>query len=144
MKRLALLLALTVPTAALAHELVRDGDVGALLHIEPDDDPAVAKPNPTWFEVNQRGGKAVTTTNCACVLSVYAGSYRAGAKALSTPALKTADRRLGASVTFPKEGAYTLVLTGKAKAGATFRPFTLQFVVRAGGEGGGGEEHSGH
>jgi hypothetical protein len=145
MKRTVLTLLMLALTPALAHDLVRDGDVGALLHIEPDDNPIVGKANPTWFEVNQRGGRAVTTTNCDCVLNVYAGSVKPGAKPVATLPVKTSGRRLGASVTFPNDGAYTLVLSGKARAGATFRPFSLAFVVRAGGAGTAPDtDHGGH
>ncbi len=131
MKRLLTLLALTLGPAALAHEMVHDGSVGGMLHIEPDDNPLVGTANPTWFELTLRGGAPLTTGTCACTLSVYAGTYKPGAKALSTPPLKLDRGREVAAVTFPKVGAYTLVLTGKPKSGTAFAPFTLQWVVRA-------------
>lgn len=133
---------LLTPTPALAHELVRSGNVGALLHIEPDDEPVVGTANRTWFETNQRGGKPINLTNCTCALSVYQGSVRPGAKPVSSPRLRTEKNKLTADLVFPQEGAYTLVLTGTPKPGATFNPFRLEWVVRADHHGGhDGQEH---
>ena len=128
---LALTLTLALATPALAHEMAHDGAVGGLLHIEPDDDPVVGKPNPTWFELTLRGGAALAPGTCTCTLNVYAGSYKPGAKAISSPPLKLDRGRELAAVTFPKAGGYTLVLSGKPKSGSAFAPFTLQWVVRA-------------
>ncbi|ADV68233.1 hypothetical protein [Deinococcus maricopensis] len=124
-------LALTLGSAAFAHELVRDGQVGGLIHIEPDDAPVVGK-NKVWFELTQRGGRAITAANCTCTLSVYAGSVKAGVKPLSTVKLSASGARLGATVTLPRDGAYTLLVTGTARAGATFGTFKLPFVTRTG------------
>ncbi len=129
--RLPLLMLVLFGTGG-AHEIVRDGDVGALLHIEPDDVPVLGRANRTWFETNLRGGRPVTLANCTCVLRVYAGSVREGAKPVATPRLRTVQNKLTADLTFPAEGAYTLVLTGAPRTGATFRSFRLEWVVRAG------------
>ena len=130
-------LALTA-SSALAHEIARDGNVGGLLHIEPDDAPVVGKPNAFYFEVNQKGGKAILLAQCSCSLQVYAGSARTGTQPLSTPKLAQATGELTASLNFPRPGAYTLVLAGQAKAGATFGKFSLSWVIRADVAGTGG------
>ncbi|GGJ31828.1 hypothetical protein [Deinococcus roseus] len=130
MKKILMLLLLGL-TPALAHEVEKDGNVGALIHIEPDDAPVVGN-NTTWFEVNQKGGIPITLKNCICTLKVYAGSYKAGVKAQSTPKLSTDKNHLKATVNLPVSGAYTLVLSGKPRAGSDFNAFTLQWVVRAG------------
>ncbi|GGR08800.1 hypothetical protein [Deinococcus ruber] len=123
---------------ALAHELARDGNVGALMHIEPDDAPAVGKPNGVYFELNQKGGRPIALSQCSCTLSVYAGSAKAGVKPLLTPKLVQAKNELTSTLTFTKPGAYTLVLAGSPKPGATFSTFKLVWTVRAdvGGSGG--------
>jgi hypothetical protein len=38
----------------------------------------------------------------------------------------------GAEIVFPKPGAYDLVLSGSAKDGANFKPFTLTYTVNVG------------
>ncbi|GEM47851.1 hypothetical protein [Deinococcus cellulosilyticus] len=142
MKKWLLLLLLGF-TPVLAHDIEKDGNVGALIHIEPDDAPVVGS-NVTWFEVNQKGGIPITLKNCLCTLKVYAGAYKEGAKAQSNPKLLTDKNHLKATIKFPASGAYTLVLSGKPQAGAEFNAFTLQWVVRAEGTGGSedGHDHS--
>ncbi|WP_034342995.1 hypothetical protein [Deinococcus misasensis] len=131
MKKLLLSLLVMGVAPVLAHEIEKDGNVGALIHIEPDDAPVVGN-NTTWFEVNQKGGIPITLKNCTCNLQVFAGSYKAGVKAQSSPKLVMDGKHLKATVKLPKNGAYTLVLSGIPKAGATFNKFTLQWVVRTG------------
>lgn len=126
-----LLALLLVSAPALAHDLVRDGNVGALLHLEPDDAPAARAPTRAWFEVNGRGAQAITLANCVCTLNVYAGRAQAGAVSTSLPRLTTEKNRLRADLIFPVVGAYTLVLTGQPRSGASFAPFRLEWVVRA-------------
>lgn len=115
----------------LAHELARDGNVAALMHTDPDDAPLVGKPTAVFFELNQRGGRAIPLAQCACTLNVYAGSVRAGAKPLTRGVLRQGKGQLLSSVTFPVVGAYTMVLQGKPKSGTPFPPFKLNWVVRA-------------
>jgi hypothetical protein len=95
----------------------------------------VGKPNAFYFEVNQKGGKAVLLSQCSCTLSVYAGSVRTGAKPLSVPKLTPAKGEYTGKISFPVAGAYTLVLAGAPKAGASFDKFKLTWVVRADGSG---------
>ena len=137
-RTLLLSLLLSTTTGALAHEIARDGNVGGLLHIEPDDAPVVGQPNAFYFEVNQKGGRAVLMAQCGCTLKVYAGSLRPGAKPLSAPVLSQAKGELTGQLNFPTPGAYTLVLAGTPKAGATFAAFKLTWVVRADVSGAGG------
>ncbi len=141
LRTLPLLAALGLP-AALAHEIARDGNVGGLIHIEPDDAPLVSTPNPASFEVNQRGGRAILLSQCACRLSIYAGVLRPGARPSSTPKLSQGKGKLNTTLTFPAAGAYTLVLQGRPRAGARFPPFTLKWTVRADvTDSGGGHAH---
>lgn len=115
----------------LAHELARDGNVGALMHTDPDDAPLVAKPTAVFFELNQRGGNAIPLAQCACTLNVYAGSVRAGVRPVTRGVLRQGKGQLLSSVTLPVVGSYTMVLQGKPKSGTLFPPFELSWVVRA-------------
>lgn len=131
MKKHLLTLLLFVPVA-LAHEVEKDGDVGGLIHIEPTDNPVVGN-NVARFEINQKGGIPINMQNCTCVLNIYAGAYKAGAKPQSTVKLLTDKKHLKGTLHLPEAGPYTLVLTGKPRAGATFKAFTLQWAIRTGG-----------
>jgi hypothetical protein len=121
-----------------AHELKANSQVGALMHIQPDDSPQAGKAAVTWFGLVKRGGESVPLANCDCRLSIYNGKQAKG-KVLFVPTLREGkieepvgtNTRLVADVTFPKAGEYTMVLSGKPKAGGHFDPFKLQWVVRA-------------
>ena len=125
-------------SSVLAHELARDGNVAALMHTDPDDAPLIGKPTAVFFELNQRGGRAIALADCACSLNIYAGSLRATSRPLSQGVLRQGRGQLLSSVTFPTAGAYTMVLQGKPRTGATFPPFKLTWTVRADTAGTGG------
>ncbi|WP_424950857.1 hypothetical protein [Deinococcus sp.] len=131
------LLALTA-SSALAHELARDGNVGALMHTDPDDAPLIGKPTAVFFELNQKGGKPIVLSQCACTLNVYPGGSTASRAPLSHGTLRQGQGQLLSSVVFPTAGAYTMVLAGQPKPGATFPAFKLSWVVRADVAGSGG------
>lgn len=119
---LCLLALCALPTAS-AHDLARDGAVGGLLHLQPDDEPVAGQPSALFVDLRALGGGAVTLAQCGCTLKVT------GAEGSQSVPLKDASGHLNASLTFPKPGPYTLILTGTLNA----RPFTLRWVVRAEG-----------
>ena len=129
-RTLLALLALT-SSSTLAHELARDGNVAALMHTDPDDAPLIGKPTAVFFELNQKGGRAIPLAQCACTLNVYTGSQRAGAKPVTRGVLRQGKGEVLSSVTFPAAGAYTMVLQGKPRTGTAFPPFKLSWTVRA-------------
>ncbi|MBC7882801.1 MAG: hypothetical protein H7Y37_16035, partial [Anaerolineae bacterium] len=107
-----------------AHELKANSQVGALMHIQPDDSPQAGKAVVTWFGLVKRGGESVPLAKCDCHLAIYSGKQAKGT-ALIIPILREGkieepvgtNTRLVADVTFPKAGEYTMVLSGKPKAG---------------------------
>jgi len=128
---------LSTLASSTAHELVRskDGQVAALVHIEPDDNPGVGL-STVWFELTQKGGKAIALSSCACTLKLYQGAYKAGMKALQASKLYVGKEGEGkgnpnGAVNFPTVGAYTLRIEGKPKAGSSFAPFVIQLATRA-------------
>jgi hypothetical protein len=119
--------------AAYSHELAADKEVGALMHIEPSDDPKVGVSSKVWFDLVKKGGQKISLAKCDCVLSLYKSTARTP---LAQPTLldSTAEEDksvLSAQVTFPERGAYRLVLSGKPKEEKIFAPFTLRWTVRA-------------
>ncbi|BAY62888.1 hypothetical protein NIES22_29640 [Calothrix brevissima NIES-22] len=129
-----LLLAVNYPSSTSAHTVKIAADVGATLHIEPNDNPQAGKPAQAWFTLTRKGGKAIALKDCNCQLAVYAQPHTAGEPPLLEPSLQaiTADKYQGtpgAEITFPKPGAYQLVLKGKPIAGGNFSPFELKFDV---------------
>ncbi|MBM0741193.1 hypothetical protein JOY44_06095 [Phormidium sp. CLA17] len=124
----------------LAHKVETSavGDVAATFHIEPSHNPTVGKPSIAWFALTRRGGRVIPLAQCNCQLAVYSVPHKAKTPPLMKPKLNKLDveRYKGvpaATITFPKAGMYELKLTGTAKPGANFQPFSLSYTVTVGG-----------
>lgn len=127
-----ILLATLHTNPANAHKIQTQKDVGATIHIEPNDAPRAGESALTWFALTQKGGKVIPLNECDCKLSVY--SQASTAKPLQQPMLKAVSQESytgipAATITFPVAGAYQLQLQGNPKAGAKFSPFELKFDV---------------
>lgn len=136
LKRLLLVCVATVITMqpVLAHKVQVAADVGATLHLEPNDNPRAGEPTQAWFALTRKGGQTIPLAQCNCQLAVYAQPYTPGEPALIEPPLQpvTAERFQnipGAEITFPKPGIYELQFQGKPTKGANFKPFELKFEV---------------
>lgn len=119
---------------ATAHKVETTGDVGATLHIEPNDNPRAGESTLTWFALTRKGGKVIPLQQCNCQLAVYAQPHPPGEPALLEPSLKPVNAEIyqgipGADINFPKPGLYQLQLSGKPTSGANFKPFEFKFEV---------------
>ncbi|MGF1521922.1 MAG: hypothetical protein ACFBSF_06320 [Leptolyngbyaceae cyanobacterium] len=115
---------------AMAHKVEVQEDVGATLHIEPNDIPKAGAPSDLWFALTKVGGVVIPLEDCDCTLTVYDGSDTA----IASPSLRAVSAEgyvniPGASVTFPEVGAYELVFAGAPAADVQFSPFELRFDV---------------
>lgn len=118
------------PSTTLAHEVQIADDVGATLHIEPDDVPLAGAPTTAWFALTQAGGIVIPLEQCNCNLTIYDND----AVAVETPPLSAISAEgfnhiPSAVVTFPEVGAYELVLQGAPQGDVAFTPFELRFEV---------------
>ena len=119
-----------VALPTVAHQVEVAEDVGATLHIEPNDIPLAGAPSDIWFALTQTGGIIVPLEDCDCFLAVYDASNTEIATPSLTPVSAEGYADIpGASVTFPAVGAYELVLTGTPANDKQFAPFTLRFEV---------------
>jgi hypothetical protein len=119
---------------AIAHEVEISGEVGGMLHIEPNDRPRAGQSATAWFALTRRGGQLIPLSQCDCELSVYSQPYRSENSPILRPTLQaiTAEGQQGipaANFTFPRAGAYELVLRGRPRSDASFDPFELRFSV---------------
>jgi hypothetical protein len=132
---LAILVIFTTNTlVASAHKVTTAADVGATLHLEPNDNPRAGEATKTWFALTRKGGKAIPLAECNCQLAVFAEPHSPNEPALLEPPLQpvSAERYQaipGTEITFPRPGAYELQLSGKPKDGRSFQPFNLKFAV---------------
>jgi hypothetical protein len=136
----ALLMVMPIMAIALpalpagAHEVEISGDVGGTLHIEPNDAPHVGTASLAWFALTRRGGQPIPLSTCNCQLAVYAQPRRQGDTPLSRPTLinSSVEGRQNipaANITFPRAGAYELILQGRPVSSGAFLPFELRFSV---------------
>ena len=125
---------LQTSSRALAHQVEVQADVGATLHIEPDDTPRAGEEVLAWFALTRKGGQTIPLKDCDCTLAVSVQSGRSQATPTLEPALKAVEAEgyegiPGATFTFPEVGAYTLVINGTPKQANDFTPFELAFDV---------------
>src|SRR3989344_6963815 len=62
-------LLLTSATNAFAHVLETDGNIGAILHVNPNDDPAALEPASFFFEFKDKSGQ-FNPSRCDCRVSI--------------------------------------------------------------------------
>jgi hypothetical protein len=128
-------IALTLsPLRIAAHEVEVSEDIGSTMHIEPNDNPRAGAASLTWFALNRRGGQPIRLSDCKCSLSVYTQPRQPGDTPILQPSLtaKAVEGRSdvpSASITFPRAGAYDLVLKGQPVTSGDFSAFELQFAV---------------
>ncbi len=121
-------------TVSSAHEVQISNEVGGTLHIEPNDNPKAGTASLAWFALTRRGGQPIPLSECSCSLAVYAQPRSQRDSPIQQPALSatTAEGMQGipsANITFPRAGAYELVLQGRPTGAGSFTPFELKFSV---------------
>ena len=112
--------------------------IKAMVHLEPNDSPYAGKPTMTWFMLTQPSGAMVSPATCDCQIAAYGADEPASKTTWKTDRLPLSTMKLAGhekghqairtDITFPKPGAYVVVLSGKAKDGS-FSPFELKFPV---------------
>ena len=121
----AIAVCIMMPSAASAHVLKVDGDLGAILHILPDDAPVVGVPV-TYQLSFQEGSEDFSLENCYCRISFVADGEMIMQDWLAASSARVSEN----TVTFEEPGLYSFQVTGAPKAGAVFEPFTLEYSVR--------------
>jgi hypothetical protein len=117
-----------------AHEVEISNDVGATLHVEPDDKPKAGERTQVWFALTAKGGRVIPLSECNCNLKVYSEPSKTGATPLLEPPLEAKaveqyQNIPSAEISFPKTGAYKLELSGSPKSNAKFSPFNLSYKI---------------
>ncbi|MBP9719431.1 MAG: hypothetical protein KBD46_03095 [Candidatus Levybacteria bacterium] len=122
------LLILVVPTSVSAHVLENNGSIGAVLHIDPADDP-IAKAQSILFFSFKDKANTFKLSECECVFTVSAEK-----NVLYTQPLTSIDSNSEndavVSYSFPEKNVYTLTVSGKPSRENTFKPFTLSYTIR--------------
>lgn len=130
----SLLPQLLQPNPAWSHEVEVAAEVAATFHIEPNHNPRAGEAAQAWFALTRRGGALIPLSECNCKLAVYLKVSPAATQPILQPALQAINAEQyrgipGAKIVFPEAGEYELRLTGSAKPGANFQPFTFRYQV---------------
>ncbi|HSR89517.1 MAG TPA: hypothetical protein VLK22_03970 [Candidatus Udaeobacter sp.] len=117
---------------AQAHELMADGSIYALLHINPDDDPIVGQPADLLFLITD-AKKTFVPDNCNCIASIT--DLTTNKIIFSSPLSKSRSSYKGIfapaiTYTFPHKGIYTIKLTGTPIQTNSFQSFNLAYDIR--------------
>jgi hypothetical protein len=125
---LALIAALIlIPTAyAHAHVLEFNNGIGAVLHIDPQDDPVAGEQTTFYFEFRDQAGQ-FRAQDCLCKLVI---TDSANTPLLDTSMNATADDTASTSFTFASRGVYQLAVSGSPKEQSNFSALKLDYTVR--------------
>jgi hypothetical protein len=110
------------------------GNLEVVAHLEPNDAPYAGKPSAAWFMLMRRNGDVIAPTSCDCSVAVYDNRKQAIERHLplsvgSIAGHRQEHRAIRTTITFPKAGAYTVVLSGRSTDGS-FNPFVLKFPAK--------------
>lgn len=129
MKKIRILVILVVAFALCissvqAHFLITDNQIGALLHVNPNDDPVAGEPATFFFELKDKENK-FDPAQCDCTFTVSEN----GAE-IHSQALYSGSNEASVIYTFPQKSIYTVTITGKPNGGAQFQHFSLSWNFR--------------
>jgi hypothetical protein len=111
-----------------AHELESENTIGAVLHVDPEDDPIIGQESTFFFEVKDTTGRFKGEL-CDCTATISRQGkvvhtvklFAEGSSDLTTPVF---------SYVFPEKDTYTVSLFGKPKEEGAFDAFTLSYDLR--------------
>jgi hypothetical protein len=125
---LLLTFSIFLPLQVHANVSQTDGNIGVVMHIDPDDGPVAHEQSTLSFEFNDKQNK-FSANLCNCVFSIKKNGQIIYAQSLLTtdsPKLIEAAVRY----TFPAIGFYQVVISGTPKNPNAFQPFTFTYEVQ--------------
>jgi hypothetical protein len=114
---------------AFAHILQVDNSIGAILHVDPEDDPIAGQPSTFFLEFKDKTNR-FQSTNCYCRINILQRGNIIYSNALFQQSLDKNTDTAYDSFTFPSKDVYQLKITGKPKTKPAFQSFTLTYDIR--------------
>jgi hypothetical protein len=112
-----------------AHVLKSDGSVGAVLHVNPEDDPIVGESSNFFFEFKDKKGK-FKPEDCDCQGKILRNGQEIYTTFLfqnnANPSLDNASF----AFIFPEKDIYQVRVSGSPRTSESFEPFILTWDVR--------------
>ncbi len=128
MKRLKILICLLLLSTAYvvsAHEIVQNGTVSLLIHIDPDDVAIAGKPTTIHIDLENKD-KGFALEKCKCFLNVELDEK----DLLSVPIVPATEPSVysaqGVPFTFPRQGEYHISVKGSPVDKNLFSPFEVE------------------
>lgn len=112
--------------AVSAHILQTDHTIGAVMHIDPEDDPILNEPATFYFDFKDTAGK-FTPAHCLCQLDIIQDGQSIQQLSLLTSAGSTSS--MSGSYIFSQPAVYTIRIKGESENN-DFSPFTLDYEIR--------------
>lgn len=116
---------LSIPRLVSAHVLLTSGSIGAVLHIDPDDDPIANQPSTFFFDFKDTTNHFSLQT-CDCQFGIFSS----GKQIFNQPLPASTKTTATVTYTFLTRSVYTIKVAGKPTDGSSFSPFTLSYDVR--------------
>lgn len=120
---------IALPQKVFAHILKYDGSIGAVIHVEPEDDPIAGENTNLFFEFKDKE-KKFNPADCDCRIivnqngtEIYSGDILAGN---NNPTLTN----IGFKYIFPTIGIFNIVVNGNPKTSESFQNFSLSYDIR--------------
>lgn len=114
---------------AEAHMLKTDGDIGAVIHVDPDDNPIAGEQSQLYFDVKDKTGK-LSPKNCECTVHILQGDRTLTSIPLYRDSSQVNREHAVATYVFKTRGIYTILLEGKPQHENDFQPFVLSYDIR--------------
>lgn len=137
MKKIALVIFLMIFTWQLpiveAHILKTDGSIGAVLHIDPEDDPIAKEPSYFFFEFKDKENKFQPSA-CNCKITIFEAGKEIYHQPLSESNINSDSSNFSFTYIFPEKNIYTIEILGKPYLEGDFQPFNLKYLVRVANE----------
>lgn|SRR3989338_5355558 len=114
-----------VPGVASSHVLKVDGNIGVVLHVEPNDEPVVGQQTNLLFDIKDKKDE-FRPEICDCTVIISQNE-----QAVFTTKLFTGGSTSPAfRYSFLAKGIYSVSLHGRPIAENAFQPFTLSYDIR--------------
>lgn len=112
------------PTTGLAHVLVNQNTVGAVLHIAPDDNPYAGVDSRVMLTFKDTAGR-FTVADCDCRLELHEKDQLIDQSTVEETGTDTGT----ATITFPRQATYDLKIIGQPRTTGQFEAFTITHTV---------------
>lgn len=123
------ILFLSFAPLAQAHLLATDGSIGAVLHVDPNDQPIAGSQASFFFEFKDKEN-TFDPTHCDCTFSVAEGGKTIFSQPLFQNAPSPSLTNASVFYTFPQKDVYQVKVVGKPTTPNGFQPFTLTWNFR--------------